>query len=107
MKIASYILTAFLLLPIAGFIYFEYNYMTNNAMSKELVFLDEMNILVDLIGYCLLLGYAIFLILRKKYLENIVLIAGVILFIAIDLSISNYTKKERRSIERQLLEHHN
>jgi hypothetical protein len=84
-----------------------YMYMTNNVMSKGLVFIDEMQVLTYFTGYCLLLGYAIFLILRKKYIENIVLIAGFILFIAVDLSISNYTKKERLSIERQLLEHHN
>lgn len=107
MKIASYILAAFLLLPVIGCIYMEYIYMTDNDMSKELVFIYEMKILGYFIGYCLLLGYAIFLTLRKRYVENVVLIGIFILFTAIDLSISNYTKKEVISIERQLLGHHN
>jgi len=107
MKIASYILTAFLLLPVIGYIYLEYIYMTNNVISKEMIFLDEMKILSYFIGCCLLLGYSIFLTLRKRYIENVVLVAGFILFTTTDLSISNYTKKERLSIERQLLGHHN
>jgi hypothetical protein len=81
--------------------------MTNNVISRELIFTYEMDMLAHLVGYCLLLGYAIFLILRKRYIENIVLIVGFILFTAINMSISNYTKKDRLNIERQLLGHHN
>ncbi len=107
MRITSYILTALLLFPITGYIYVEYVYMTDKVMSKGLVFIDEMQILVYLIGYSLLLGYAIFLTLRKKYVENVVFISAVILFIAIQMCISNYTKKERIRIGRQLFEHNN
>ena len=102
MKIASYIFTSLLILPVLFLLYIGYTYITDKSLNKELIYLYEIDLLSLITGCTLLFVFSLFLSFKKKYFENVVFFGCFILFLIIHTALFQYGKKNRAHIRHSL-----